>query len=110
MRGTIQISGIEYEAAANAASPFLYRQIFHEDFLKKVQEKEPDVEIIQKMFFVMVSQAEKPTAEVLKLTVEDYIEFLEQFDPMDIITDGGNISEFYFRQAKTTSVPKGKGG
>ena len=63
MRGTINISGKEVEVAANAASPYIFKQIFHEDFLKKIQEKDPDEDIFQKMFFVMASQAKMTTPE-----------------------------------------------
>ena len=110
MRGQIDINGKEYEAAANAASPYIYKQIFREDFLQKIQEKEPDVEILQKMFFVMVNQAEKTTTEALNLTIDDYIKFLEQFDPMEILNATSAISEFYFKQTEKTSAPKEKAG
>lgn len=106
MRGTINISGNEVEVAANAASIYVFRQIFHEDFLKKIQEKDPDPDILQKMFFVMASQAKMTTPEALKLNYENYIEFLSGFDPMDILNAAGEISEFYFKQTFKTSVPK----
>lgn len=110
MRGKIAIQDKEFEAAANAASPYIYKNIFHEDFLQKLQAPEPDTEIFQKMFFVMVSQAEKTTTEALNLTIEDYLKFLDQFDPMEILEATENITEFYFSQTKTTSVPKNGGG
>lgn len=110
MRGTINISGKEVEVAANAASPYIFKQIFHEDFLKKIQEKDPDEDIFQKMFFVMASQAKMTTPEALKLTFDNYMEFLDGFDPMEIIGSTQNITEFYFNQTFATSVPKGKGG
>ena len=110
MRGQIEINNKTFEAAANAASPYIYKQIFREDFLQRLQDKEPDVEIMQKMFFVMVSQAEKTTTEALSLTINDYIGFLEQFEPMDLLNASDVISDFYFKQTKNTSSPKGKAG
>ena len=110
MNGSININGKDYEVAANAASPYIYKQIFHEDFLKKLQESDPDEDIFQKMFYVMRMQAQRSTADCLKLSTETYISFLEEFDPMDIIGATSDITEFYFKQTIKSSVPKDLGG
>lgn len=110
MKGTVNINGKEVELVANAASPYLYRQIFQEDFLRKIQEKEPDTDIMQRMGYVMAMQATKSTAEVLKLTQKDFIEWLCDFDPLDILTATEDITALYFKQTAKTSSPKKAGG
>lgn len=110
MRGTVNINGKDVELVANAASPYLYRQIFQEDFLRKIQEKDPDTDLMQRMGFVMAAQAKMSTSEVLKLTQADFLEWLTDFDPLDILTATEEISDLYFRQAKGLSTPKKQGG
>lgn len=107
MRDTIKIGVRDVEMAANAASPYIYKQIFKEDFLKKIQEPEPEVDLFQKMGFVMTEQAKtNDLSELMKLKLEDYYAWLTEFDPIDILTAGGEISSLYMAQAKSTSVPK----
>lgn len=109
MRTIITIGDKDMELVANAASPYLYKQIFHEDFLREIQKPDPDVDIIQKMGYVMNMQAALSTAEILKLNEATYIEWLLQFEPLDIINAGEDIMKTYYGQTKGTSVPKRKG-
>ena len=109
MKKVITIGEKDVELVANAASPYVYKQIFREDFLRKMQEKEPDLETIQRICFVMVKQAELSTSDLLKLAIEDYLAWLEDFEPMDILNAGEDITTAYFGQTKGTSVPKKQG-
>lgn len=110
MRRTINIGGKDVEMVANAASPYLFKEIFHLDFLKEAQAKQPDVSLFEKMGFVMAKQAEGlKLGDLLKLGAEDYVTWLMQFEPMDVITAAGDISNLYMGQEATTSVPKRKG-
>lgn len=95
---------------ANAASPYIYKQIFHEDFLQKIQSKEPDADLFQKMGYVFVKQAEvHDLSELMKLTFEGFLEWLTEFDPMDIMLATGEIGNLYYTQRESSSVPKDKG-
>lgn len=110
MRKTVKIGSENTELVANAASPYLYKIIFHEDFLRSLQEKEPDLEAIQKMAFVMAKQGEMTSmTQLAELSVDDYYDWLVGFDPMDILTASEEIMKLYLGQAKGTSVPKPKG-
>lgn len=110
MRKTVKLGSMDTELVANAASPYLYKLIFHEDFLKKLQEQEPDLDIIQKMTFVMVKQAELTSMTALcELSKDDYFEWLVQFEPMDIFTASDEVMSLYMGQTKGTSVPKTEG-
>lgn len=110
MKGTILINDKEYEAVANAASPYLYRKIFNEDFILAFDPEKPQPALFEKMFFVMVKQAELPFKETMNLSEGDYFEFLSDFEPLDIIMEVEQISDLYFSNTKGTSSPKGKAG
>lgn len=109
MKGTIKIGSYEVGMSANAASPYFFKQIFGQDFFRESQKADFDSEIFQKMAFVMAMQDIKTMPEMLKLNQESYIEWLLQFDPMDILNAVGDIAEFYIGQKKTTSTPKKRG-
>lgn len=110
MRKTVKIGSENTELVANAASPYLYKMIFKEDFLKQLTEAEPDLDAIQKMTFVMAKQGELTSMTALAgLSPNDYIEWLLQYEPMDILTASEEIMKLYLGQAKGTSVPKPKG-
>lgn len=110
MRKTIKIGSENTELVANAASPYLYKMIFHEDFLKKLQEQEPDLDIIQKMTFVMAKQAELSSMTALcELSKEDYLEWLIKYDPMDVFNAANDVMNLYMGQTQGTAVPKTEG-
>ena len=107
MKGTVKIGEKEVGMVANAASPYIYKQIFHEDFLAKMQEGQPDADLFQKMGFVMAKQYElEKMSELMKLTVESFYEWLMEYDAMEIILATDKILEIYMAQAKSSSVPK----
>lgn len=110
MRGTVKIGEKDVEMVANAASPYLFKEIFHIDFLKEAQAEQPDVSLFEKMGFVMAKQAEGLShKDFLKLDASAYIDWLTGFEPLDVITAAGDISSLYMGQEKSTSVPKRKG-
>lgn len=92
---------------ANAASPYLFKQIFKRDFLKESQAKDFDTSLIEMMGFVMAKQAEyEKTSDLLKLNESAYIDWLTQFDPLDVLTAAADISSLYMGQTISTAVPK----
>ena len=94
---------------ANAASPFLYKQIFHEDFLMLITKENVDYSVIVKMGFIMAKQSELKMEEMRKLTEDDFMAWLEGFDAMEIYTKANEIMSVYMANAKTASVPKEPG-
>ena len=110
MKGTVKIGSKEVGMVANAASPYIYKNIFHEDFLAKLQEKEPDTDLFQKMAYVMVKQNElDKMSDLMKLTEAGFWEWLCEFDSMDILYAIEEISNIYLAQKQTTSIPKNEG-
>lgn len=106
MKGSVNFGGIEVEVVANAASPYLYKSVFREDFLAKVQETNPDVDLFVKMGYIMANQAKMGFREIRNLTEEDFFEWLEGFGAMDIMNATQELADVYFAQAKGTAAPK----
>lgn len=95
MYGKVTIGKKEVEMVANAATPYRYQQIFHEDYLKKVmgkEETEPN-DFFAKMGFVMAMQAAKK--DMSKLNEESFFKWLEGFEPSDVYAAAGDIAEVY---------------
>lgn len=109
---TIAIGGKEYIFAANAATPFRYKQLFNEDLFvvfseaAKTEESAPLAETVAKMAYIMIRQAEK--ADMNKISMEDFMSWLEDFGPMDLMIAGEEIMNFYLSSTTGTSIPKKK--
>lgn len=109
MRGSITINDKEIGLVANAASPYLFRQTFHEDFIQQIQEGSQDIqlELFTKMCFIMAKQAETTDFKALsQLNEKEFYEWLTMFDAMDIALEIPKIMDIYFANAITTSAPK----
>ena len=106
----VKVGEKEIPMEANAFSPYVYRQIFHEDFLIEIQKTQPAPDLFQKMGYVMAKQAEtKSISELMKLNIEGFYEWLCQFDAFELILATDAISELYTAQNKSLSVPKKEG-
>lgn len=110
MFSKIKIGDAEVGMLANAASPYIYKQVFHEDFLTKVQEANPDTDLFQKMGFIFAKQAETENlSDLMKLSLESFFEWLSKFDVFDVIFATSEIANLYYRQKEGTSSPKPQG-
>lgn len=109
MTDTIKIGEMEMVMAANAATPFWFNQIFHDDFFvlsQKVTDGNEGaaVDLFSKTGFIMAKQAEG--AQMNKLNLDSYIKWLEQFEPMDLAMAAADIALLYSGQTITTAKPK----
>lgn len=109
MKTTITIGSKDTELVANAATPFYFTQIFNEDFFVKSQavtdgNEGVAVDLFSKMGYIMAKQAEG--ANMKKLSVDDYIKWLEGYEPMDLAIATGDIAIFYSGQTTPTAKPK----
>ena len=108
MRGTIDFGGKPVELVANGATPVLYKRVFRRDFLSSAN-KADDMDVYVELAFIMAKQAEKPLSELINgLKYEDYLEWVQDFEAMDIITKVTDIFSLYQGQAVQTSVSKKK--
>lgn len=109
----ITIGGRELNFTANAATPFRYKQLFHEDILQLLQNnsKEEQDQIllsdtITKLAYIMNAQAEKK--DMNRLSYDDFMTFLEDFSPLDFIIEGAAIMNIYLNNTVQTVESKKK--
>lgn len=107
MFGTVKIGEKEFEMVANAATPYRYNQIFHEDYMAQVTGKvETDPhDFFAKIGYVMAMQATKKT-DLSKLNFETYMAWLEQFEPADVFSAVDEIADIYNGNNHTDVDPK----
>ena len=97
---------------ANAATALRYKLVFGKEMIGEFQNIESDavrgMNTLPELTFIMAKAAEakEGKADMNKLNQEIYIEWLEQFDPMDIPDAASDILDLYMGNTKTTSEPK----
>ena len=106
MKRTIKIGERDVEMLANAASPYVYKTLFGQDFIKESQSADPDLHLMEKMGFVMAMQAELPTDKLFSLGINQFYAWLTEFDPLDVLNASEAIGELYRDQTKNHSEPK----
>lgn len=109
MKTTITIGNKDTELVANAATPFYFTQVFNEDFFVRSQEvtdgnEGAAVDLFSKMGYIMAKQAEG--ANMKKLSIDDYVNWLEGYEAMDLAIATGDIAMFYSGQTTPTAKPK----
>ena len=114
MKGSVIIAKetereFELELAANAATPFFYHELFKEDFLTEIKDMDEGrtVSAFTKCAFIMAKQAEGLSLkDFSNLKIEQFYEWLDGFEPMDILNSIGDITTFYLGQTEGTASPK----
>ena len=109
MIGTVKIGDKEVEMLANAATPFWYNQIFHDDFFTATQNMSDDnagstVGVFTRVGFVMAKQAS--TKDMKKVTEGQFMDWLTEFEAMDLPNAIPDIVEIYMAQTKGTAKAK----
>lgn len=103
----ITIDGKELEFAANAATPFRFKQVFGKDLfaiLGNEQKAETEgVETVTQLAYIMAKQAEK--ADMNTLNENGFIEWLEDFGPMAFVNGAEEILNIYMDSATGTATP-----
>lgn len=107
MFAKVKIGGKEVEISANAATPFRFKQIFHKDifsvFGNEQKAEQEGFETIAQLTYVMAKQAEK--TDMNKLNEEDFIGWLEGFEPMDFANSAEEILNAYMGNMVTSANP-----
>lgn len=108
MRGTIKIGDKDVEMLANGASPFLFKRIFHKDFLLATSDrKDADMDVIAEMGFIMHLQTQKEFKEILDtITQADFYEWICGFEALDLPMAAPNIFALYKGQEEITTTSK----
>lgn len=93
---------------ANGATPVFFKEFFHKDILKEMASAEDYTEIASEytpqLAFIMAKQADK--ADMFSLKAENYIEFLELFDALDLTQAGKEIFSVFLANTKATEEAK----
>ena len=112
MYGEIKVGGINVPMLANAATPLRYKQLFGKDLLTEFQGAQDDqakvVESIPELAFIMAmaAKAKEGKQDLNLINQAKYMEWLEQFDPMDLPMVSEQIVNLYLGNTVTSSEPK----
>lgn len=112
MQKELMIDGRALALSANAATPVRYQMTFQSDLLNTLGKITTDsaehLSVVSQMAYIMAKQAE---GEVKRLSFENYLEWLEQFeDPMAFVNASADIISFYLQNVKTGSKAKNPKG
>lgn len=114
MRKDIQIGDRTVSFLSNGATPLFYKQLFHKDLLQTMKGTgEWDIvgEHVPELAYIMAMQAKDgmTASEMMKLTYEGYINWLLEFEALDITMHGGEITAIYIADSIPSADPKKKG-
>lgn len=114
MKNTVALEGGKtLELAANAATPFRYKQLFGADLLKLFQQNTKDesenvllAETISQLAFIMTKQAEK--ADMNSVSIEEFYAWLEDYEPLDFVLASEQIIKVYLSSTRPSVEAKKK--
>lgn len=114
MYQVIKVGAKDVPMLSMASVDVYYRQIFHKDAIKIQSSKEFDegdlINFVCEMGFVMAKFAElKDRKEMAKLTEENYLDWLDQFDRAEFIAALPDMRMVYEGQQITHSDSKKNG-
>lgn len=101
---------------ANGATPIRYRMVFGRDIISEFENVQTDsgkaTTSISELAFIMAKQAEAQNEHkpMTTLNQESFIEWLEQFEPLDVVLATDEIVDLYLGNEKTLSEAKKKAG
>ena len=106
----IEMGAKKVSFLSNGVTPLWYKQVFHTDLLQTLTNGE-DMEIaadkIPELAFIMSKQAER--ADMMQLDKVAYFEWLETFEPLDLVVHGSEIANVYISDSLPSVEPKKKG-
>lgn len=106
----IQIGDKTIPMRASGRTPLYYRQVFHEDLLSKLSTDGDQITLaesaISEVAYIMAENGSD--ADMSKLNEDTYGEWLEQFEPMDLLIAGEDIFKVYLGNLFSDSKPKKK--
>lgn len=116
MRKALNVNGEEIQLECNAATPLVVKRIFGVDILTFIEQSGQyvsgdQIEILEKLTYVMTLQAKMPLRDVLKETAEPFLEWLAGFDLIEM-TDMvlPEAMQLWTASQKTSSDPKNAAG
>jgi hypothetical protein len=109
----IKIDEKEIWMRADGATPFLYKACFNEDLIKiftaAADGAETDTDsMVKKLAYVMAKQNEQPDPTQIKLSFNEFLLWVCQFEPLALSMAAEDIIAVYVDTTKTTSIAKKK--
>ena len=104
---TIVLGDKEIGLVANAATIFRFKQVFGKDLLgilgNEQRAETEGVEAVTELAYIMAKAAEK--ADMNKLNYDEFIKWLEDFEPMAFVEAAEDILSVYMESSKATATP-----
>lgn len=102
----ITIGDVPVEMKATGSTVIRYKQIFHRDYFRDINDSDiaDRIDVFTRMGFVMAKQAEG--ADMGKLNEDSFIDWLDQFDPLDVESATDQIMLFFAGSEKQSVNPK----
>lgn len=101
---------------ANAATALRYKHVFGKDLIVELQQAKDDTakgfNSLPELAFVMAKAAEAKEGKVNMglLNEENFMDWLEQFDSMDIVTAAEAVINLYMGNSEASVEQKKEGG
>lgn len=114
MTEIINIGDKAVEMRADGATPFLYKQAFGKDLIKIFSDATDGAdtavasEMAAELGFIMAQQAKSPDPLKVSLAKSEFMQWLAQFEPLDLATSAIDIINLYIGTYKTDSTAKKK--
>ena len=112
MTETVKIGEHDVELRADGATPFLYKQAFKKDVIKMFAEAETDIsnvtDVSAELGFIMAQQAKSPDPLKVDISHGAFMNWLVQFESMDLNDASMDILDVYLGTYKTDSTAKKK--
>lgn len=112
MMGTVKIGEAAVPMLCTASTNIYYKRIFGVDPLALQTGKElpiaDGINFAQQLAFIMAQQAAKNSdrAELVKMSEDDYIDWLDQFDAVDLQMALEDVMRIYRKDLDATAKPK----
>lgn len=106
MNKIIHIGDKEVGVSINALTPELYHKTFKKNFFEEIQNITTDIGVLKEITYIGARRYETENPGKIQLSVDDFYEWLEQFDMFDFEWAGAQIAEIINEQSKTTVAPK----
>ena len=112
----IKIGEMSIPMLANGATPIRYRMVFGKDLMSEFNQIQEDTgkasTSLSELAFIMAKAAEafNEKKAMTTLNQESYVEWLEQFEPLDLVLAAEDIVNLYMGNGETLSEAKKKAG
>lgn len=112
----IKVGEMSIPMLANGATPIRYRMVFGKDLMSEFNQIQEDTgkasTSLSELAFIMAKAAEafNEKKAMTTLNQESYVEWLEQFEPLDLVLAAEDIVNLYMGNGETLSEAKKKAG